>query len=134
MNPVQDWINEDIKLSELLIKIQEIPGKTVFEQAEIAFDRVCELYDLPKMPEDLEKHHAYYEENNIVEPRSVYEEAALMRFLEPDDDPRGIVLAAIFNVKNNIGVDVKEVMKKSNGKSKFGIRGEKINTEIIFIS
>ena len=133
MKTAQDWVNQDEILGSLLIEIESMTEKTIIEQAEFAFHRICELYDLPKMPEDLERYSEYYDENDIDEPRSVFEEVALIKFLEPNDDPRGIVLAATFNVKHNIGVDLKEIMKMSFGKPKFGIKGEGINSEIVFI-
>lgn len=40
-NPVQEWINNDEKLSKILIEIQEF-SISVEEQAEMAFHRVAE--------------------------------------------------------------------------------------------
>ncbi|MNR24158.1 hypothetical protein D3C85_1412230 [compost metagenome] len=103
----------------------------------MAFNELSNLYDLPKMPEDLIRYEAYYENNGITDPRSVYEEAALLKFLEPNDDPRGIVLLAIYHVKHAIGVNLHDVFKKNSGKlsrnSKLGIKGKSINTLIVFI-
>ncbi|MBB2148270.1 hypothetical protein [Pedobacter gandavensis] len=111
--------------------------KSPFQQAEVAFDELSDLYDLPKMPEDLDRYEEYYESNGITDPRSLYEEAALLKFLEPNDDPRGVVLLAVYHVKHAIGVDLHHVFKKNSRKlprnSRLGIKGEGINTFIVFI-
>ncbi|QIL42068.1 hypothetical protein G7074_24050 [Pedobacter sp. HDW13] len=48
----EQWVKNDQKLNDLLVKIQSIEEST-FQQAEMAFNELCNLYDLPKMPEDL---------------------------------------------------------------------------------
>lgn len=58
-NPIEKWINEDKELYDLVVEIQSM-DKTEIGQAQHAFDRLCELYDLPKMPSDLEKYEAFY--------------------------------------------------------------------------
>ncbi|WP_412468546.1 hypothetical protein [Pedobacter sp. KLB.chiD] len=132
----EQWIQNDQKLNDLLVKIQSTE-KPPLQQAEMAFNELSNLYDLPKMPEDLDRYEAYYESNGITDPRSVYEEAALIKFLEPNDDPRGIVLLAVYHVKHAIGVDLLDVFKKNSkrlpGNPKLGIKGEGINTSIVFI-
>jgi len=52
----------------------------------------------------------------IIDPRSVYEETVLLKFLEPNDDPRGVVLLAIYHVKYAIGVSLHDVFKENPGK------------------
>ena len=137
MQTLEEWIEEDIALSKVLTEIQSLE-KSEWQQAEIAFDKLCDLYDLPKLPEDLERFYEYYEKLGVDEPRSVYEEFALIKFLEPDDDPRGLILAAIFHVKNNFGVNINEIFIKQFGRlpqiKQLGIKGERLNTEIIFIN
>ncbi|MDX1286185.1 MAG: hypothetical protein R3182_14280, partial [Draconibacterium sp.] len=126
----------DKKLYDLLVEIQSME-KSENEQAEIAFNRLCELYDLPKMPNDTEKYESYYEDNNILNPRSVFEEHALLKFMEPNDDPRGIVLSAVYHVKNNVGVDYQDIALKEFGKKipkdlQIGIQGSGINGIVVF--
>ncbi|QIL38879.1 hypothetical protein G7074_06035 [Pedobacter sp. HDW13] len=41
---------------------------TPFEQAKLAFDKLCALYNLPKIPEDLAQFEAYYEHKGIDAP------------------------------------------------------------------
>jgi len=132
----EQWVKKDRKLNDLLVEIQSTDSPP-FEQAELAFDKLCALYNLPKMPEDLAQFEAYYERKGIDAPRSVYEEAALLKFLEPHDDPRGVIVLAVFHVKNDIGVDLKDVFAQAPDKlpeiPRLGIRGEGLDTEIIFI-
>lgn len=132
----EQWINEDQALNETLVKIQEMDC-SILDQAEHAFKELSKMYDLPLMPEDLERYEGYFESQNITDPRSVYEEGALIKFLEPDDDPRGIVLFAVYNVKHGMGVNLKDVFKKNFKKvpknGKLGIKGEGIDTSIIFL-
>jgi len=111
--------------------------KSPEEQAGFAFDRLCEIYDLPKMPEDLERYESYYEKNGIDDPRSVFEEHTLLKFLEPNDDPRGLVLSSIYHVKNNFGVDYINVAEKEYGNEipencQIGIKGDGLNGQVIF--
>lgn len=132
----EQWINEDQALNDTLVKIQEMDC-SVLEQAEFAFKQLSKMYDLPLMPEDLERYEDYFESRNITDPRSVYEEAVLIKYLEPQDDPRGIVLFAVYNVKHGMGVNLKDVFKKNAKKvfrnSRLGIKGNGINTSIIFL-
>ena len=140
-NQIEKWINSDKQLYNLIIEIQSM-DKSEIEQAEIAFHRLSELYNLPIMPEELQSKLNFIdktddENTDFFEPRSVFEEYALLKFLNPSDDPRGIVLLAIYNVKNNVGVDYNEVAKKEFGNQipknlQIGIKGDKFHSEVIF--
>ncbi|WP_405351586.1 hypothetical protein [Nonlabens sp. Asnod3-H03] len=135
-NPIEKWINEDKDLYNLVVEIQSM-NKTEIEQAEIAFNKLCELYDLPKMPNDLERYEEYYENNDVENPRSVFEEHALLKYLEPNNDPRGLVLSAIYHVKNGFGVEYEEIAEKEFGEEvpenlQIGIKGSGINGVIVF--
>lgn len=135
-NVIQQWIDNDEGLTELITEIQN-KFSPPNDQAKEAFFLISEHYDLPVMPEDKERYWSYYENHKIESPRSVFEEHAVLRFLAPEDDPRGRVLSAIFHVKNNISVDYKHVAEKQFGKKipqdlLIGIRGEGLNGEIVF--
>ncbi|MBT8297719.1 MAG: hypothetical protein KJO52_05240 [Maribacter sp.] len=130
-NPIQQWISSDKKLSDLLVEIQSM-NKTPVEQAEIAFDRLCEMYELPKMPEDLENNGTEYE-------RSVFEEHSLLKFLAPNDDPRGLVLSSIYHLWKNLVVDYQDIAEKEFGSNipencQIEIKGEGINGQVVFPS
>ena len=135
-NLIEKWINEDKQLYDLVVEIQSM-DKSEIEQAEIAFIRLCELYDLPKMPVDTKRYESYYDENDISNPRSVFEEHALIKFMDPNNDPRGMVLSAVYNVKNNVGVDYNHVaeIEFENEIPKdlqIGIKGNGIDGTVLF--
>jgi len=79
------------------------------EQAVAAFHEVAETFDLPKFPEDFtDEHHERFSSMNIEDPRSVFEESAIIRYQLPDDDPRGIVILALYNVHHGIFIPLDE--------------------------
>ncbi|RQO67215.1 hypothetical protein DBR40_20920 [Pedobacter sp. KBW01] len=51
--------------------------------------------------------------------------------------PEGVILLAVFHIKNDIGVGLKDVFIQAFGKlpaiPRLGIKGEGLDTEIIFI-
>ena len=51
-NLVQNWIDTDNSLSNLIAKI-ETEFNSYAEQAEVAFERLAKLYNIPRMPEDV---------------------------------------------------------------------------------
>ena len=134
-NPIQEWINEDDKLYNLIIEIQS-SDKNPSTQAEIAFNKLCELYDIPKMPEDVItiEHNSEY----IHDSRSLFEEHALLKFLAPEEeDPRGIVLSATHNILHNTLVNYYEIAKKEYNNEipevcQIGVSGSGYNSKVIF--
>ena len=134
-NPIQEWINEDDKLYNLIIEVQS-SDKNPTTQAEIAFNMLCELYDIPKTPEDV----VTTEQNSVqgYDKRSLFEEHALLKFLAPEkEDPRGIVLSAAYNLLNNKLVNYYEVAKKEYNSEipetcQIGVSGNEYNSKVIF--
>lgn len=146
---VQQWMETDEELAEVLVEIQEMP-LSVEEQAEVAFHRLSELYNLPKMPEDIiyddeeDEDGNYYHDPNAdhsdddYEPSSVYQELGVMKYLAPDDDPRGRVLTAIWAVKNKVRIDLEQAYEKArsegiNDVSGIGFRGVNSGVELVII-
>jgi hypothetical protein len=127
-NPIQEWINNDDKLYNLIIKIQQ-DSTSSNNQAEKAFNKICAIYDIPKMPENT---------NNTYENRSLFEEHALIKFLAPEnEDPRGLVLSAAYNIINNKLIDYYEIAKKEYGLKipnpcQVGISGDGYNSKVVF--
>ena len=76
ISPLQEWINTDKKLSAILVEIQELPI-SVEEQAELAFHRVSEAYNIPKTPQDID----FENEDDDEEPTSVYQHPILPKKL-----------------------------------------------------
>ena len=105
-NPVEEWYTSDKRLKEIIDTLSST-GKSPFEQAIQAFYQISNLYHLHKFPDDLtEDDYKKYEEEGIDDPRTVFEEVGIIRFLEPEDDPRGIVLFALHNIKNRTYMDI----------------------------
>lgn len=131
--PLEEWVKSNPEIEKLLVEIQNMPI-SVQAQAQIAFDRLAELLGLPKVPDDIHQNEDNEEKQGQ---RSLYEEYALLKYLKPDDDPRGLVLSGVFHLLNGIRVDYKEVVNKEyNGvipkDCVIGIRGEGINSEVVF--
>jgi len=133
-NQIQEWINDDDTLYNLIIEVQST-DKTPIQQAEIAFNRICELYDIPKMPEDIISTKNNPESQ--LDARSLFEEHALLKFLSPEnEDPRGIVLSAAHNLLNNHHVSYYEVAKKEFNDipevCQIGVSGNCYNSKVVF--
>ena len=130
-NLIEKWIYSDKKLYNLIAEIDSL-DKTLIEKAEIAFEKLSKLYNIPRMPEDVDN------EDDEEERRSLFEEHALIKFLANEkEDPRGIVLSAAFHLLNNYRVDLFKVAQKGFGKKlpekcKIGIRGEGYYGEVVF--
>lgn len=135
-NPIQTWIESDKKLSGLINEIEnsELSDK---DQAELAMDKLCHMFDLPKMPEDTSRYEDYYEKNEIDEGRSVFQEYALLKYFYPEEDPRSLILWAVYNLVHLIGVDIDEILIKEFGEDfpdgcLVGYRRNGIDGEIVF--
>ena len=82
-NPVEKWVQNDKKLYRLLVEIQETVN-TPTEMAEVAFEQLCELYDIPRMPADIVEDDNYGnedEEDEAIDKRSLFEEHAIIKYL-----------------------------------------------------
>ncbi|MCE2612315.1 hypothetical protein LVD13_04965 [Flavobacteriaceae bacterium D16] len=135
-NPIQDWIDSNNEVTDILNKIEN-SELSPHDQAELAMDKLCALLDLPKMPEDTTRYEDFYEKNGIEECRSVFVENALLKYFHPNEDPRSLIITAIYNVNNMIGVDLDEVVikefgEKFTGDCIIGYRGNGIDGEVVF--
>lgn len=107
-NIIQDWIDSDPALLKIITQISATE-KSFEEQALEAFHRLSTLYDLPKYPGELsDAQKEYFSRLGIDDPRSVFEEATIITFLSPDEDPRGIVMQALYNIKHGTFIDMNE--------------------------
>ncbi|NKI31044.1 hypothetical protein [Croceivirga thetidis] len=135
-NPIQNWIDSNKEVKDILKEIEN-SKISPSDQAELAMDKLCSLLDLPKMPEDTSRYEDFYEKNGIEESRSVFQENALLKYFHPEEDPRSLIITAIYNLKNLIGVDLDEVIVREFGE-KFkddyliGFKGNGIDGEIVF--
>ena len=145
-NPIEKWYNSDKKLQDLIFQI-ESTGKSFQEMAEMAFEKLCEVYDIPRMPEDLlnknelGEYDTQDEEENVedeTENRSLFEEHAFIKYLSDEkEDPRGMVLSAAWHVLNGYSVDLWQIATKEYGNSipqrcQIAVRGEGYNGEVVF--
>lgn len=134
-NRIQKWINEDDKLYNLIIEIQS-SEKNPISQAAIAFNRICELYNIPKMPVDVIANGNNPEYLNNT--RSLFEEHALIKFLAPEnEDPRGLVLSAAHNLLNNHYLSYYSIAKKEFDNDipkvcQIGISGKGHSSKVVF--
>ena len=117
-NQVENWINSDEKLQGLVMEI-ESTGKSHTRMAEMAFEKLCILYNIPRMPADvIENAEEEFEDSldDLIENRSLFEEHALIKYLSDEDtDPRGMVLSAAWNLLNDFRVDLWKVAQKEFG-------------------
>jgi hypothetical protein len=135
VNKIQEWINEDDNLYKLILEIQSSDNNPN-RQAEIAFNKLCELYSVPKMPEDV---ITIVQDSAITyDPRSLFEEYALLKFLAPEnEDPRGLILSATYNILHNNLVDYYEIAQKEYNNElpnvcQIGVSGNGLNSKVIF--
>lgn len=132
-NLIQQWIDSDKELSDMLVEIQNL-NISINEQVEVAFHKISDFYGLPKMPEDIE-----HLNDEKFEQTSVYEQYGLLKFLHNvDEDLRGILLSAIYFVKNGYVTDINEVYKKYYSTNKLpiggiGFKNSNSNVELVFV-
>ena len=141
-NLIEKWVNEDRKLYDLLVEIQSRVD-TPHEMAEIAFEELCGLYGIPKMPAEVvedDEDEIDFENplKGLIDKRSLFEEHTLIKYLsEENEDPRGMVLSAAWHLLNDYRVDLWQVAKKEFGdnipeRCQIGVRGEGIYGEVVF--
>ena len=117
-NPINIWYFSDKKLKKVIDTLSS-SGKPAFDQARDAFYQLSDMYNLHKYPDDItEAAFKKYKKEGIDNPRTVFEEVGILRYLEPDDDPRGVVLCALYNIKNRTYVDINYCAERHFGKRK----------------
>ena len=134
-NPIQDWIENDKKLSKILLEIEKQTNSHT-EQANIAFHRLSKEYQLPKYPDDVdEREMVQVADYHLYSSISVYEQLGIIRFSDSEEkDIRSQVLMAIFLVKNKLECIFDEDLDAFLGKNElqgFGYKGEDTDVEMI---
>ena len=138
-NPIENWINTDKKLNVLIVEI-ESTDKSLIEKAQMAFERLCVLYNIPRMPDDIieEEYDDNEEYDEFKNERSLFGEHALIKYVAgKNEDPRGLVLSAAYHILNDYGVDLFQVAEKKFGKNipenfQIGIKGDGYFGEVVF--
>lgn len=114
---VSDWIESDEKLSELMTFIDD-NYKSVEKAALVAFYQVSDIYHLPKSQEEItEEIYAEHDELDL-EPRSVFEELAIINYLLPDENLLDKVFQALYNVHHKQYTDIDRAAMKYYGSKK----------------
>lgn len=117
-NPIDTWYSNDERLKKIIDTLSS-SGKSPFEQAREAFYQISKLYNLHKYPDEItEDDYKIYKEEGIDYPRTVFQEIGIIRYLEPEDDPRGVVLFALYNVKSRKYMDINLCARKHFGSKK----------------
>lgn len=107
-NPIQTWFESDKQLFEIVSRIAST-DKDIKEQALDAFHQLSEHFNLPKYPDNFsDEDYKRFEEMGIDNPRSVFEETTLFSYLNPEEDPRSIVMVGLYNIKNALLIDTNE--------------------------
>ena len=116
-NPIEIWLLSDARLKQHIERISS-SGMSEFDQAKTAFYELSDFYGLKKFPEDItEEEYENYLEAEGSDPRSVFEEVGIVRYLEPSEDPRGIVMVAIYNILNRDPLDIDNCAEMHFGKA-----------------
>lgn len=114
-HPIVEWYTKDKKLADLLVSIDK-ETHDAKQAARIAFNRVAELYGLPKFPEDvsddLYKFDAFDEPSKNT---SLFEQLAIHKIMFPKSDIRGAVLAACMALHKRIYYSIEEAASEYFG-------------------
>ncbi|MGB4837773.1 MAG: hypothetical protein WBP08_02160 [Saprospiraceae bacterium] len=138
-NAVGVWINSDKKLQELITEI-ESTDKPLSEKAEEGFEKLCVMYNIPRMPENVRRDEDESDDQSKDdgEQRSLFEEHAYIKFLsDGKDDPRGLVLSAAYHLLNDYQIDLSHIAKKGFGKKipkecLIALKGDGYHGEVVF--
>lgn len=108
-NVIADWFERDKDLQNIVLSIDSRTSDE-YEAAKFAFDEAADYLGLPKQPEDVtEEMSEEHDKLGLDSPRSVFHELALINYLFPDEDIRGNVMLALFNIQHKSYVDYEEV-------------------------
>lgn len=134
-NPLQEWIDTDHELADLLTEIEAM-ADSEYEQAQIAFHKLAEKYQLPKYPDDVEEQEMrQFADFHLYCPESMYEVLGKIRFADPN--PHNIksnVLLAAYFMKNGLEPFIEEELDLYLGDDTlagFGYKGEDIDVEMV---
>ncbi len=134
---ISDWIKSEKKLFALLTKIEKSTSDP-HKQADQIFNKVSELFNVPKYPDDIESGN----EDGPLYETSVYEQTALLKYLEPEPDklPEH-VLGAIYFIVHGTEVDPDFIFEKYEAEgsdrtsiSGFGYKNEGVTVELVIVT
>ena len=121
-NPLLEWIISDSKLNNLLEKIDS-ENVSENEKAKIAFDKLSDMYKLPKYPDDIE------------DSNSMYEVLGKIKFSSNKiEELKSNVLLAAYLIKNKLEPDISDELENHIGNGEllgFGYKGDDVNVVMI---
>lgn len=134
---LSEWIRRDKQLFDLLVEIQNATD-SIEQQAEMAFHRVADLYEIPKYPDDIDDDKLI---DGLIMETSVYEQLGLLKYLNPGlDGLKGNIICAIYFIKNGTKVDMQFVNNKysaegGNPEDIFGLgfKNDGAKVELVFV-
>jgi hypothetical protein len=134
-NPLENWINTDYKLSQLLSEIEAI-ASSEYEQAQIAFHRLGENYNLPKYPDDVQDRETMQvADSHLYNPISIYEVLGKIKFVDKNlQNLKSNVLLAIYLTLNKLEPIIEDELDEflgDNQLSGFGYKGDDVGVEMI---
>ena len=117
-DPVLKWYKSDQELKAIIDSISN-SNLSEDEQANLLFDSLSEHYDLVKYPDDItDEVFERFEQLGMDDPRSLFEEIGIIRFLKPKADPNGLVIQAAYHLLNYTYIDIDYCAKKHFGNIK----------------
>lgn len=133
--PLEDWIESDSDLKELLVSIEQEANSDI-ERARIAFHKLCDKYNLPKYPDDLDSRETEsVGDFHLHDPISVYEVLGKIKFTNNNpEEIKSNVLFAAYLVKNKYEPLIDDELDEYLGEGEllgFGYKGEDIDVEMI---
>ncbi len=104
-NIIENWYNNDKGLLDIILSIDAITTNQN-DAALLAFNEIAEYLHLPKQPENSIDERS---DGSNIQTRSVFEELALINFMFPEEDMRGNVLLAMYNLHHKNYIEYNEV-------------------------
>lgn len=102
-NPIENWIMEDGVITDILTSIEHSSLNDA-DAAEKVFYQIGNYLKLPLLPADISEED--YDSND--EPRAVLIELAVINYMYSNEDIKGNVMLALYNIYNKCYTDFEE--------------------------
>lgn len=134
---IGDWIKGDQKLWDILTAIENYTNSPL-TRAEMIFDQVSELYEVPRYPDDVDDEKLIH---GLIMETSVYEQVGKLKYLEPEPEKLPeLILNAIYFMITGTETDMSFVLNKfaaEGGKAKeisgLGFKNDGVDVQLIFV-
>jgi hypothetical protein len=129
MPSLEEWVDSEPELNKKTTELFE-SDLPIEDQARKALDYLCETYDLPQTP--LEVQGKESENDLYYYPISMFEQIAQLLFVDPENnDPRYLVINSAYLIKHKLAIDMNQELEEFLGKNELqglGYRGGDILT------